>query len=834
MGNNWLKKKEECSFYNDIIKYQNFSCDKNFENISSSEIKIIIYHINCFSLRIINYEKDIFRLIFDLLDTSLKYKPETDIGNNLKQTPFSEIKEENDILYIKNNSNNILKVYFNKFKIEYFFDSELLFTLNEKQTLSLLYNKTTELRGNYFDFSFKNFPILIGLSERVSSLILKDDSYRLFNTDNKDQVVGSPQPTYGSIPLIHAINSEKIFTLFNNNCTDSWVEISTSENNKNVNWISEAGIIDLYLFCNKDYEKQINTLCNITGFAPLCPLYSLGYHICRWGFKDTNDIEEVSKKYDELNIPYDVFWLDIDHTNEKRYFTWDEKNFKGKEQFLERINKENRNLVLIIDPHIKKDDNYEINKILLEKDLYIKTKNKNNELEPFIGFSWPTFSYFIDVLNYDKLLEIYKNFYKREDYFLGYKNIGIWVDMNEPSVFDKSNENSMVKSNYHTDNKGTIVQHKDIHNLYGQLYHKLSYNSLKNRYDNKLRPFILSRSFYAGSQKYGFIWTGDNKSNKDFLNISIENNLVNGLCGISACGSDVGGFFGAPSNELLKNWYNLGNLYVFYRGHSSLNSKRREPWLYGEETLNYIRECIKERYNILLYFYTKFYEYTVDGGSILKPIFFVFRKDFDKLIKLKAQSSLFCVGKEILCINYDTLCDVGKEFLKNLKEKLYYLKDGKLKKDFEENKEIFEKFIIGGNIIPWTENIFKNSYEVVKQPISLKIFLNENLESKGNLYYDDGISLNVDNDFIYLNIKFENNELKIENKNKEYNINESKFKDTIPIWNKIEIYGLNKKIEKINLEKFNIIYDSELDYNMIEILELKIKINNDLIINFLN
>ena len=76
--------------------------------------------------------------------------------------------------------------------------------------------------------------------------------------------------------------------------------------------------------------------------------------------------------------------------------------------------------------------------------------------------------------------------------------------------------------------------------------------------------------------------------------------------------------------------------------------------------------------------------------------------------------------------------------------------------------------------------------------------------------------------------------MKIENKNKEFKINESKFKETLPIWNKIEIYGLNKKIEKINLEKFNIIYDSELDYNMIEILDLKIKINDDLILKILN
>lgn len=101
------------------------------------------------------------------------------------------------------------------------------------------------------------------------------------------------------------------------------------------------------------------------------------------------------------------------------------------------------------------------------------------------------------------------------------------------------------------------VNHSEVHNIYGYSYHKVTYESLKERYDNKIRPFILSRSFYAGSQQYGFIWTGDNKADWDFLKYSIDMIQTISLCGYSACGADVGGFSDNPTEELLRAWFEV-------------------------------------------------------------------------------------------------------------------------------------------------------------------------------------------------------------------------------------------------------------------------------------
>jgi len=64
------------------------------------------------------------------------------------------------------------------------------------------------------------------------------------------------------------------------------------------------------------------------------------------------------------------------------------------------------------------------------------------------------------------------------------------------------------------------------------------------------------------------------------------------MCGIGFVGADVGGFFENPSGELLVRWYQLGAFLPFFRGHSMIETRRREPWLFGEPVQSYIRAAI--------------------------------------------------------------------------------------------------------------------------------------------------------------------------------------------------------------------------------------------------
>ena len=773
--------KEENPFYVETknnMKHQNYIVG-TLEKKTESEI---ILPFECdeskFEMSIKSYKNGIFHISFDLKDKSLKYKNKADVGKNLIPTKFNTITEEKGKIILTSKDNlqeteiNIYKliIYLTNFEFEYYINDNLLLSLNKKKDLNLIYNidisNNKYLKSNSMDITYYNMNQLFGLPERPSQLFLKDGDYRLFNTDACLDA-GSNNPTYGCIPMLHGINKSYILTIFNNNSSDQYVEISSQKENneKNILWLMEGGIIDLYIISDTNYNRNYKKIAEIVGYSIMPPLWALGYHQCRWGYKDENDIIEVEKKFNELNIPFDCFWFDIEHTDQKKYFTWDQTNFGNIKKLLDKLNNEHRYFVTIIDPHIKKDDNYFICNNLKEKDIFVKKiKNKeSNELENYEGSCWPGISYYVDFINYDKVLPIYKDLFKNtESYFYNFTNLGTWVDMNEPSVFSlsKADGRTMPKTNIHNDGK-QFVEHREVHNIYGYFYQKVAYESLKYRLGENKRAFILSRSFYAGSQKNGFIWTGDQGSSFEYLNSSIETNMINCLCGISGTGSDVGGFVNNPTPELMKVWYNLGLFYPFFRGHSCIGTIRREPWLFEKEICNSIINSIRLRYHLLMYVYTKFYEHVKNGIPLLKPMWMKFRNNFNDFINTEEQGALFIFGDELIGCNSYTITDREIDILKNkVKVPIYDLNGIKFEKI--EDKSV-QALFIGGNIIPWTENAEKCSYYVRSEPITLKIFVDENKNAFGHYYLDDGISINTFDEYIYMEFELTNNILKIKN-----------------------------------------------------------------------
>ena len=85
-----------------------------------------------------------------------------------------------------------------------------------------------------------------------------------------------------------------------------------------------------------------------------------------------------------------------------------------------------------------------------------------------------------------------------------------WNDMNEPSVFTTNSEKTFPSHCYHTKSDGTVVKNRDIINAYGAMIQRATYQGSLERNSNELRPFVLTRSFFIGSQKFGTYWTGDN------------------------------------------------------------------------------------------------------------------------------------------------------------------------------------------------------------------------------------------------------------------------------------------------------------------------------------
>ena len=88
--------------------------------------------------------------------------------------------------------------------------------------------------------------------------------------------------------------------------------------------------------------------------------------------------------------------------------------------------------------------------------------------------------------------------------------------------------------------------HAEIHNIVGLENARATFEGLlKLRPDE--RPFVLTRATYAGGQRYGFTWTGDNSATWNHLRLATQMVLNLGVSGISFVGADVGGFNGSPA-----------------------------------------------------------------------------------------------------------------------------------------------------------------------------------------------------------------------------------------------------------------------------------------------
>lgn len=130
----------------------------------------------------------------------------------------------------------------------------------------------------------------------------------------------------------------------------------------------------------------------------------------------------------------------------------------------------------------------------------------------------------------------------------------------------------------------------------------------------------MSRAFYAGTQRYGAIWTGDNKAEWDHLAIATPMLLSINVAGLSFAGADVGGFFQDTDAELMTRWMQAGAFQPFFRGHAHHDTKRKEPWVYGEPTTSRIREAVMARYSFLPFWYTVFWTAYNDGLPVMRPL----------------------------------------------------------------------------------------------------------------------------------------------------------------------------------------------------------------------
>lgn len=373
---------------------------------------------------------------------------------------------------------------------------------------------------------------------------------------------------------------------------------------------SENGEPNLWVFHAPNLAELTRKLQNLVGKTPLPPLWSLGFHQSRWGYGGHKDLLELDSKFEKYETPCSGLWLDLDYMDGYRIFKTDIKQFPhGAQATTDALKKNDRRIVPIIDPGVKKEAGYSVYDDGMEAGVFCK----NTEGAEYVGLVWPGETVFPDFTQ-----PAARTWWKR--YAKDFRASGFgaaWVDMNDPSTGPVDPTDMLFN-----DGREAHALHRNQYALGMQM---ATIEGFLEARPNE-RPFLLSRSGFIGSSRYSAVWTGDNLSNEHYLKQSIPTTLGMAISGLPFNGPDLGGFGGDADDELMVRWFQACLLFPFYRNHSTLDSRLEEPWRYPAKIRKLITHAIRLRYQFLPYLYQLFIAQEETGDAMVRPLIYDFNE----------------------------------------------------------------------------------------------------------------------------------------------------------------------------------------------------------------
>ncbi len=600
-------------------------------------------------------------------------------------------------------------------------------------------------------------------------------------------------PIYKSIPFYTALHDQKAYGIFFDNSFRSYFDFCQERRHVTSFW-AQGGEMNYYFFYGPEVSNVITNYTDLTGTPELPPLWSLGYHQCKWSYYPESKVREVTSKFRELQIPCDAIYLDIDYMEGFRCFTWSKEYFPEPKKMVKELADEGFKTVVIIDPGIKIDKDYDVFAEALEKDYFCKRADG-----PYMkGKVWPGECYFPDYTN-PEVREWWAGLFKGLIEETGVR--GVWNDMNEPAVMDVPGKS--FPDDVRHDYDGHPCSHRKAHNIYGMQMAKATYMGLK-KFCYPQRPFVITRSAYSGTQRYTSSWTGDNIANWEHL--WIANVQAQRMCmsGFSFIGSDIGGFAEQPNGELYTRWIQLGIFHPFCRTHSSGDHGEQEPWSFDEDVTNIVRKFIEIRYQLLPYLYTTFWKYSNENIPMLKSLVYYDQED----TQTHYRTDEFIFGDQIL------VCPINEP---NAKGRRMYIPRGKWYSYWD------GKLINGGKEM-WVDAdidsmpiYVKEGAIIPKYPIQQYVGEKEITELTLEVYYKEGTEDSIlyedaNDGYDYKKGRFSLRNFKLEGKTNELIISQHKSGKFDPSYTTFELklHGLPfKTVNEIEIDNEKIPFDSK-------------------------
>ncbi|MGW8365191.1 glycoside hydrolase family 31 protein [Streptomyces wedmorensis] len=456
-----------------------------------------------------------------------------------------------------------------------------------------------------------------GLGGRSAGPRLRDGSYRLWNTDPKGRFAPGDDPLYITMPVQFVVSDAGTHLAFHDNSWEGRVTLAEGEEGAgsghdrpgSVEVRMAGGPLRCWVVVGTP-ARVLHGWAALTGAPALPPSWALGPQHARWGFGSAREVRRVVAGYRERGLPLSAVHLDIDHYDGHRVFTVDRERFPDLPGLAAELREQGVRLVSIVDPAVRAEPGNALYDEGRAAGAFVRD-GRGREVH---GEVWPGTCAYPDFTD-PAVREWWGGLYE-ERLRQGFS--GVWHDMNEPVSFVPFGDPTLPRSARHAlDGRGG--DHREGHNLYGLTMARAGYEGLRRLRPDE-RPFLFSRSGWAGMQRYGGTWSGDVSTGWPGLRASLSLVLGLGLCGVPYSGPDVGGFNGSPSPELFLRWYQLGAWLPLFRTHAAIDAGRREPWEFGPEILEHARVALAERERLRPYFETLSRLARMTGAPYVRPL----------------------------------------------------------------------------------------------------------------------------------------------------------------------------------------------------------------------
>lgn len=489
-------------------------------------------------------------------------------------------------------------------------------------------------------FRIDGYRHVYGLGERTGELNRHERVFRLDMRDAIGYNAEKTDPMYKHIPFIIRRDVEHglIYGLFYDAPCRGEFDLGCERSGYWPRYCKitlESQQIDYYIILGGSMHEIIRRYTGLTGRTIMPPLAAMGHMASTMYLTETENGSDEAIRHFISQLHARGFGCDGYHLSSgytsiagKRYvFNWNHDRFPDPEGFIHSLTDRG----LLVSPNIKPAmlTDHPLYDTFAEAGAFLMDSRTGR---PYLTRYWGGMASFVDMLSE-----------KGRSMWMCYMKMQL-LDKGVNAIWDDNNEYEMDEDFAVT--AGDSRRAYAVRPAFSNEMARAACEATEQSHPG-LRPYVLTRSGYAGIQRYAQTWAGDNRTEWSALKYNIPIMLGMSLSGVANQGCDIGGFAGpAPEGELFVRWVQNGIFQPRFCLHSCNDDNTiTQPWTYEEYT-PYVRRAFELRYALAPYLYGLMRQAAVYGDPIMRPMTYAFDD-----AELADESFDFMLGDGLLIAN---------------------------------------------------------------------------------------------------------------------------------------------------------------------------------------